>query len=129
MMNVDPNGQSSWKVVRTDMLANGINAIIGLIAGGYGIYAAVKALRSYYLKKRVEMKIVSYITKFGVYKSVAVGIAATITTFILNMMGGVGFIAVYVLTRYFSVVTKKAKQFVYWGPIIKVDYINFGKRR
>ncbi|WP_445329614.1 RHS repeat domain-containing protein [Viridibacillus sp. FSL R5-0888] len=129
VMNVDPNGQSSWKVVRTDMLANGINAIIGLIAGGYGIYAAVKALRSYYLKKRVEMKIVSYITKFGVYKSVAVGIAATITTFILNMMGGVGFIAVYVLTRYFSVVTKKAKQFVYWGPIIKVDYINFGKRR
>ena len=43
-----------------------------------------------------------------------------------SSIGGIG---VKVLKRYFKTYKKKAKKYIYWGPKVKIEYINFSKRK
>ncbi|WP_158582384.1 RHS repeat-associated core domain-containing protein [Rummeliibacillus sp. POC4] len=131
VINIDHNGEKSWKWVRKEALARAITTIVGLAIGAHGIYTAARILKTYTKKKVVKLKIVKYITKFGVYKNLAVQIAAYIVNGIINVLGSsIGGVAVWILTRYFfTTVTKYAKKYVYWGPKVKITYINFGKRK
>ncbi|RPJ93983.1 RHS repeat-associated core domain-containing protein [Rummeliibacillus sp. TYF005] len=131
VINIDHNGEKSWKLVRKEALARAITTIVGLAIGAHGIYTAARILKTYTKKKVVKLKIVKYITKFGVYKNLAVQIAAYIVNGIINVLGSsIGGVAVWILTRYFfTTVTKYAKKYVYWGPKVKITYINFGKRK
>ncbi len=54
-------------------------------------------------------------------------IANSILTIFDTSVGG---IAVKVLKKYFfKTYKKKQKKYLYWGPITKVEYINFSKRK
>ena len=130
VMNVDPNGEKSWKIVRKDVLANTITTIIGLAVGFHGIYTLARMLKTYTKAKVVQLKLVTYITKMGIYRNLAVTIASTLVNSIINIAGSsIGGVAVWVLSRYFKTVTKYAKKYVYWGSKVKVEYLDFGKRR
>lgn len=94
------------------------------------IYTAFRVLKAYKKKQAVNLKIIKYLTKFGIYRSLAVGIATTVISIIMNLMGiTVGSIVATVAKRYFVSYKKQAKQFVYFGRTISVTYINFGNRR
>jgi len=43
-----------------------------------------------------------------------------------SSIGGIG---VKVLKRYFKTFKKKGKKYIYWGPKVKIEYINFSKRK
>ncbi|HEY4544525.1 MAG TPA: hypothetical protein VIG40_07760 [Tissierellaceae bacterium] len=130
VMNVDPNGEKSWKIVRKYVLANTITTIIGLGVGFHGIYTLARMLKTYTKAKVVQLKLVTYITKMGIYRNLAVTIASTLVNSIINIAGSsIGGVAVWVLSRYFKTVTKYAKKYVYWGSKVKVEYLDFGKRR
>lgn len=124
------NGKKSWKIVRKDVLANTITTIIGLAVGFHGIYTLARMLKTYTKAKVVQLKLVTYITKMGIYRNLAVTIASTLVNSIINIAGSsIGGVAVWVLSRYFKTVTKYAKKYVYWGSKVKVEYLDFGKRR
>ena len=87
---------------------NSINALIVAVTGGYSIYTAFRVLKAYKKKQAVNLKIIKYLTKFGIYRSLAVGIATTVISIIMNLMGiTVGNMVATVVKRYFVSYMKK----------------------
>lgn len=135
VMNVDPDGEFS---IRTSVLLGAINALIVSIPGLYAINNLIKQGKKVQVHKLlngkkivlgVELK--KYFSRWGLKVALATTVASVIVNTLLGAFNSsVGTIVVWGLKKYFfKSYTIKAKKYIYWGPKVNVEYINFSKRK
>lgn len=81
-------------------------------------------------KIRIKVRVTEYFSRIGIGASIARSAAGLIINGMLTIIDtSVGQIAVSVLKRFFKTYNKKAKKYIFWGKKVKVEYINFSKRK
>lgn len=133
--NIDYNGAWSLptRVIKTviDLAVTAIPALWGINR----LMSLRKMTPVYRLwngnKIRVTTTVTNTFTRLGLSWTLARAISGMIANSILTIFDtSVGGIAVKVLKKYFfKTYKKKQKKYLYWGPITKVEYINFSKRK
>ncbi|MFJ7662275.1 hypothetical protein ACIQXW_07725 [Lysinibacillus sp. NPDC097162] len=62
--------------------------------------------------------------------NVAIALSGVIVNELMTVFStSIGGIAVWVVKCYFFQYYKKAKRYGSWGPLVKYEYIDFGKRK
>lgn len=134
VINIDPDGNFS---IRTSLIKKGIDLAILAIPGlgeinSYLKYRKMLKVHNLFNGHKIKMgvTITNYLTHFGVARSLAKSLSGTIINGILTIFDtSVGGIAVSVLKRFFKTYKKKEKKYIYWGPKVKIEYMNFSKRK
>ncbi|QPQ35658.1 DNRLRE domain-containing protein [Lysinibacillus sp. JNUCC-52] len=136
VMNMDPDGEFS---IRTSVLITAIDLLVSTIPGLYGINKLIKAGKPKKMvfnllkgkQNTLKLKLKRYFTQLGAKMNVAIALSGVIVNGLMTVFStSVGGIAVWVVKRYFfQSYYKKAKRYGSWGPLVKYEYIDFGKRK